>query len=398
MVAGALACGARTDLADQSGPALDGGEKDVVSASRDSGGGSSGGGSSSGSAVDGGSHEAAAQADATVRDSAVDGEAEARSFVDSSADATHDADSEAGCATTADPNWADWPMPNGPIDVEAGAPNPESYSANPRDGTVTDQVTGLMWEEDTITAGQRSEDPSVVQADWSTAWAYCEGLTLAGHEDWRLPTIIELVSILDDDSAPTIDTRVFSNPSSCYLLLSATRVPSQTAAWWVVMPNTGNVYTTWGSDPCTSVAVRCVRATRANAPACRYTYPAAGTVLDTSTKLTWQRTAPATPMAATDALAYCSTLRLAGTGWRLPTVKELLTLVDYEDATAPLTGAMIDRVAFPGTPASFFWSSTPRPLNVAGAGSGMFPVAFDYGETTGGPASTTDGNYVRCVR
>jgi hypothetical protein len=41
-------------------------------------------------------------------------------------------------------------------------------------------------------------------------------------------------------------------------------------------------------------------------------------------------------------------------GWRLPNVKELQTLVD-ESRTAP----GIDVNAFPGTPATWFWASTP---------------------------------------
>ena len=53
------------------------------------------------------------------------------------------------CADTpspTDPTWAQWPMPNSPVDVEAGAPNPESYTDN-GDGTVSDNVTGLMWQQ-----------------------------------------------------------------------------------------------------------------------------------------------------------------------------------------------------------------------------------------------------------
>ena len=44
-------------------------------------------------------------------------------------------------------------MPNGPTDVAAGAPNPEGYTLN-GDGTVTDKITGLMWQQ-TVTE-QRS--------------------------------------------------------------------------------------------------------------------------------------------------------------------------------------------------------------------------------------------------
>ena len=84
--------------------------------------------------------------------------------------------------------WAEWPMPNGPADVTAGAPNPESYTDN-GDGTVTDNVTGLMWQQ---------AEPAIGNIEtWDNAVAHCQSLTLAGHSDWRLPSRIELVSIVD---------------------------------------------------------------------------------------------------------------------------------------------------------------------------------------------------------
>ncbi len=77
-------------------------------------------------------------------------------------------------------------MPNGQVDVDNGAPHLESYTQN-GDGTVTDLVTGLMWEQPVGMAGGTFTD----------AMSYCDGLSLAGHSDWHLPTRIELVSIID---------------------------------------------------------------------------------------------------------------------------------------------------------------------------------------------------------
>lgn len=53
-----------------------------------------------------------------------------------------------------------------------------------------------------------------------------------------------------------------------------------------------------------------------------------------------------------DAVQYCAQL---GPSWRLPTVAELLTLVDVQ-ALSP----SIDVKAFPRTPADGFWSSSLR--------------------------------------
>jgi hypothetical protein len=102
-------------------------------------------------------------------------------------------------------NWAEWPMPNSQTDVTAGAPNLGGYVDN-SDGTVTDNVTGLMWQQLVPNATH----------SWDDAIAYCTALSLAGHNDWRLPSRIELVSIVDTgQSSPSIDDTHFpSTPAA----------------------------------------------------------------------------------------------------------------------------------------------------------------------------------------
>jgi hypothetical protein len=125
---------------------------------------------------------------------------------------------------------------------------------------------------------------------------------------------------------------------------------------------------------------------RADAPAGRYTI-ANGTVYDTKTKLTWQQAVPSSTYTWANAKTYCSGLSLAGTGWRLPTAKELQTIVD-ESRTSP----SIDTTAFPSTPSSNFWSSSP----LAGSSSVAWGVYF-YGGNTGG-LDVSNSYFVRCVR
>ncbi len=69
------------------------------------------------------------------------------------------------------------------------------------DGTVTDMVTNLTWQQ---------EDDSIVRT-WEEALIYCEGLELlAGQSDWRLPNIKELRSIVDNTThSPAIDLTYF---------------------------------------------------------------------------------------------------------------------------------------------------------------------------------------------
>lgn len=67
-------------------------------------------------------------------------------------------------------------------------------------GTVTDDLTGLMW--------QQADDGTA--RPWQESLAYCEGLTLAGHNDWRLPNVKELQSIVDySRHDPALDPRFF---------------------------------------------------------------------------------------------------------------------------------------------------------------------------------------------
>jgi hypothetical protein len=134
--------------------------------------------------------------------------------------------------------------------------------------------------------------------------------------------------------------------------------------------------------------------TRAAAPAGHYAI-ASGTVLDNKTGLTWQQAVPSgkytwgSASASGTAQYYCANLSLDGGGWRLPTMKELTTIVDYSVASP---GPTIDANAFPSTPASFFWSSNP----LVGASGFAWQVDFSYGETGNGNVSAMGA--VRCVR
>jgi len=68
-------------------------------------------------------------------------------------------------------------------------------------GTVSDLATGLTW--------QRTDDGKT--RDWPEALRYCAALDLGGKQDWRLPNVKELQSIVDySRNDPAIDTRYFS--------------------------------------------------------------------------------------------------------------------------------------------------------------------------------------------
>jgi hypothetical protein len=93
-------------------------------------------------------------------------------------------------------SWANWPMPNPP---STGLPNPQSYTISPN-GLVQDNVTGLIWQ-------QNVADQTY---DWDDAHSYCTSLSLQGG-GWRLPSRIELMSLVDYTQLPTIDVNTFPN-------------------------------------------------------------------------------------------------------------------------------------------------------------------------------------------
>jgi hypothetical protein len=131
-----------------------------------------------------------------------------------------------------------------------------------------------------------------------------------------------------------------------------------------------------------------------SAPPGRYTIPGDGTVYDNQTKLTWQQaTLPVQSQSV--AIASCRSVGLPGSGWRLPTIKELHTLIDFSASAPPY----IVQTAFPGTPTtnnSAYWSSSAQVGNPVGSVAMGWTVYFSI------PASmfneTLVGAYIRCVR
>jgi len=146
------------------------------------------------------------------------------------------------------------------------------------------------------------------------------------------------------------------------------------------------------------IAVTVPTSADANAPAGRYVVTAGGTghgtVQDTKTGLIWQQTVTSTSATYNwaGAKTYCASTAvstsLGGTGWRLPTLKELQTIVDYTQATSPI----IDSTAFPSTIAVGFWSSSP----LAGSSSVAWFVYFYNGNTIN--LGVSNPLNVRCVR
>ncbi len=126
----------------------------------------------------------------------------------------------------------------------------------------------------------------------------------------------------------------------------------------------------------------------AAAPPTRYVV-STDTVRDTRANITWQRVASPSTYTFAAAQTYCAGLTLGGfsTGWRVPTIKELQTLVDVRSLNPA-----IDGTAFTSTASAVFWSSSPATFNATDA----WGVSFAFGVTTS--SAMTSSSRVRCVR
>jgi hypothetical protein len=131
---------------------------------------------------------------------------------------------------------ADYPGQDG--FYQAGCPTAGRFTDN-GDGTVTDTCTGLMWQKETADVNKNGSIGDEDRPEWVDALKYCERLSFAGHDDWRLPNVRELQSIVDYGRfSPAIDP-VFGAFSDGYW--SSTSIADNPYYAWVVYFNVGDI-------------------------------------------------------------------------------------------------------------------------------------------------------------
>jgi hypothetical protein len=287
--------------------------------------------------------------------------------------------------------------------------HPLSYTDN-GDGTIRDNVTGLIWQK--CTFGQNNDSTcsgTASTVNWYVASGtydatynpgamnLCGSSTLAGG-GWRLPAEYELGTIADfGTSGPAINSAYFPNTQP------GTYWSSTTYALNTNFARSGDFHyggAGFSTKTFTTVYVRCVRG---QADPAGFIDNGNGTVSDVTTNLMWQQCSSGLSGAgctagsaatyvwdgASGAIAYCEALSLGGyTDWRLPKVKELQSIVDATIAS----GATINTAAFPNTQTSRYWSSTTFSPSTTNA----LLVNFSDGSTSND--FKTNGYVVRCVR
>jgi hypothetical protein len=190
------------------------------------------------------------------------------------------------------------------------------------DGSVTDLVTGLHWQQ--ADGGEMT---------WDAAVAYCRALTLGRYDTWRLPSAHELFTIQNHGVInPALDTATaFVKTGAEYWWSIDKRADDSTFVW---ATNAGGgigahrLNETRSAGGAKLYHARCVRHSAVgSAVPDRYTGNGDGTVIDNQTGLMWAKSEAAAAVSWEEALTLAASTTLAGfSDWRVPNIKELRSL------------------------------------------------------------------------
>jgi len=275
---------------------------------------------------------------------------------------------------------------------------------------VKDNVTGLIWEVKQDKDGTENytnphdadniytwydSNPETNSGDAGTPGDgtdtedFINALNAAnygGNDNWRMPTITELESIIDygtEFPEPSISSAFFPNTAESWYRSSTTFSDDHT------VPVDVSFFYGLGVYYFSKEYAYSVRAVRGTSSATSLVIKKDGTIKDSETGLMWQQTAPAGTYTWEQALEYAENLSLAGhKDWRLPTIRELQTIVNFMGDPA-LTQAFPDTT----TPQTYpFLSSTSWSPDK----SYVWSVLFN--QSTGEPYVKGDPGKIRAVR
>ena len=298
--------------------------------------------------------------------------------------------------------------------------NQLSYTDN-GDGTVTDNVTGLMWAQSSDLNGDGTIDADD-KLSYDDALAGESSFNLAGYTDWRLPSIKEAYSLIlfsgkdisgfegssTEGLTPFIDTDYFEfgygDVTANERLIDA---QFATTAKYVSTTMNGDetMFGTnladgrikgYGTGPMpwsTEDKGFYVMYVRGNTTygINNFSDNGDGTITDNATGLMWMQDDNGEGLIWEDALIYAENYEYAGySDWRLPNVKELQSIVDYTLSPATSNSAAIDplfnctqitnengEIDYP-----YFWSSTTHATWVDG-NEGTHAAYLSFGRAMG---------------
>ncbi len=124
------------------------------------------------------------------------------------------------------------------------------------DGTITDQRTQLMWQKSSGEVSVRGGIP--ITYTWEEACQYCDDLVLADYDDWELPDISQLRTLINSEFKPAINLEFFPDTSSSnyFYWTGSSYSLRETYVWYVQFQDGGNASLSAKDD---SKNIRCVR-------------------------------------------------------------------------------------------------------------------------------------------
>ena len=256
-----------------------------------------------------------------------------------------------------------------------------------------DRVTGLLWEIKQSDGSIRDQHELVSMANWGWGFttvtelrAAMNGASVCGSTAWDAATLTEMLSLLDFGITGTvkIDVHFFPNTPTNhgYGVPYPRNEPDEgNYAGVNFIRGTGD-----GAYPGDGTYVRLVTRPQQFTGA-RYAISADGAqAVDRWTRLVWQRCPVGMHYAAGKCvgeparLTWDAALAAANAqpGWRLPNIKELVSLASLDDGK-------LDGHAFLGLTSAALWSSTPFAGGIGSAweatfdgyGTGWYPVGTD---------------------
>ncbi|MFA6795981.1 MAG: DUF1566 domain-containing protein [Bacilli bacterium] len=278
-----------------------------------------------------------------------------------------------------------------------------AFSFTSWEDTVIDNNTGLMWQA----------VPSDDKFSWSEAVDYCDNLELDGFTEWRLPTAEELFSISDfEEGWPYLDTDYFSFPSSTISGPggdgspqgrvnadddSSESISKDQGQFW-----TSNYYKVTEEGAAKDVAFgvnhatghikaypasvtgtmgKHVRAVRGDEyGVSNFTDNNDGTITDETSGLMWMSADLDEAMDWEDALDSAENSTFAGyTDWRLPDVKELQSIVNYDGSYPAIDQSLFTCSDFEENENYYYWTGTSAYFSKLNPGYGYaWYVAFGF--------------------
>jgi YVTN family beta-propeller protein len=335
--------------------------------------------------------------------------------------------------------------------LQAGVAWPSPRFTDHLDGTVTDNLTGLMWLKDanclgTIYPGIDVDGDQDGAVTWQHALEFVAGINAgtysdcrAGRTDWRLPNRVELASLFDrsrwnpalPEGAPFVHVRS-DGPTTAYWSSSTVFTADAWYAWvvyswdglissnnktgdaagvvpfvWPVRGNSDGLARLPRTGQTTTYAAGDDGALQKGAawPTPRFADHGNGTVTDNLTGLIWLKEGTCVEGAGTsncaNALTFANSLQNGQCGltdgssagqWRLPNVNEIQSLAHtgmWE------IGNWLNTQGFTGVERGWYWTSTTFP----GETTKVWDMNFIDGHIQDGPIDKSYGSdYVWAVR